>query len=98
LANTKTAKKQLLVTARNHARNQHYGSLLKTALKKARLAIAGGADAQAAAAAVNEAVRTLHRSATKGIIRRENASRRAGRIMRAYNAKYAQPATVQQAG
>jgi small subunit ribosomal protein S20 len=96
LANTKTAKKQLLITARNHARNQHYSTMLKTALKKAHLAI-GSADAQAAQQAVNTAVATLQRSATKGVIKRQNASRRVGRIMRAYNKRFNAPQAAEQA-
>jgi len=97
LANTKTAKKQLLITARNHERNQQYSTMLKTALKKARLAISG-ADAQSAQQAVNTAGATLQRSATKGVIKRQNASRRVGRIMRAYNKRFNPAAPTEQAG
>jgi len=39
VANTKTAKKQLLITKRNHERNVHFKTMLKNALKKARTAI-----------------------------------------------------------
>jgi small subunit ribosomal protein S20 len=96
LANTKTAKKQLLITARNHQRNQHYGTMLKTALKKARLAISS-TDAQAAQQAMNTAVATLQRSATKGIIKRQNANRRVSRIMRAYHKRFNLPTQSEQA-
>jgi small subunit ribosomal protein S20 len=87
--NTKTAKKQLLVSRRNRERNQHVLTTLKTALKKARAGIAEGKDATAAGAAVNLAVQVLHRTATKGVIKRQNASRRASRLMRAYNQCFA---------
>ena len=88
MANTSTAKKQLKNTARNHKRNQHYKSMLKSALKKARAAISTGEDTAAAQAAVNEAVSTLYRSASKGIIKRQNAWRRVGRMMRAYDKQF----------
>jgi small subunit ribosomal protein S20 len=83
--NTKTAKKQLRTSERNRVRNSHYKTHMKNALKHARAAIAAGEDAEAAKQTVNHAVRTLHRTATKGIIKRENASRRIGRLMHAYN-------------
>jgi small subunit ribosomal protein S20 len=97
LANTKTAKKQLLVTARNHKRNLNYKTRLKSAIKKARAALKAP-DATAAAGAVNEAVKTLYRSATKGIIKKQNASRRVGRLMKAYGKAFAPaaPATPPQ--
>lgn len=90
MANTKSAKKQILVSKRNQERNVQYKSALKTAIKKARLAISGG-DASAAQAQVNEAVGTLYKSVTKGIIKKQNASRRVGRLMRAFNKQFAAP-------
>lgn len=86
---TKTAKKQLLVSKRNHARNQRFKTIMKTAIKQARTAITAGEDREAARVAVSQAVRSLHRTASKGIIKRQNASRRASRLMRAYNAAFA---------
>jgi len=85
MANTKTAKKQILVTKRNHERNLAIKSRLKSTLKRARLAIAAAADATAATDALNLAVKTLYKSATKGIIKKQNASRRVGRLMLSYN-------------
>jgi small subunit ribosomal protein S20 len=88
VANTKTAKKQLLNTKRNHLRNQRYKTTLKNALKTARAAIVAGGDPGAAQEAVNSAVKTLYRSASKGVIKRQNASRRVSRIMLAYDRKF----------
>jgi small subunit ribosomal protein S20 len=81
MANTKTAKKQILISKRNHERNVAIKSRLKSTLKQARLAIAGGGDAAAATEALNKAVKTLYKSATKGIIKKQNASRRVSRLM-----------------
>lgn len=92
MPNTKTAKKQLQVTRRNQARNQHFKTVMKTAVKQAHSAIEAGEDPEAARVAVSQAVRSLHRTASKGIIKRQNASRRAGRLMRAYNVAFAQAA------
>ena len=85
LANTKTAKKQLRVSERNRERNLRYKTHMKNALKQARQLIVAGEDAEAARQSVNHAVRTLHRTATKGIIKRQNASRRISRLMHSYN-------------
>lgn len=92
MANTKTAKKQLQITKRNTARNQHFKTVMKTAVKQARSAIEAGEDPEVARVAVSQAVRVLHRTAGKGIIKRQNASRRASRLMRAYNVAFAQTA------
>ncbi len=88
MANTKSAKKQILINERNRQRNVRYKTQLKNALKKARLAIAGGGDAAAAQEAVNGAVRQLYISVGKGILKKQNASRRVGRIMVAYNKSF----------
>ena len=85
MPNTKTAKKQLRTSERNRVRNLGYKTKMKSALKQAREAIAEGKDAEAAKLSVNHAVRTLHKTATKGIIKRQNASRRIRRLMQAYN-------------
>ena len=94
MANTKTAKKQLLVTKRNHERNQHYKSIMKTAVKKARTAIEDGADRAEAKTALDQAVKTLHRTATRGIIKRKNASRRISRMMLAFNKQFSESAAA----
>lgn len=91
MANTKTAKKQLLITKRNHERNVHFKTMLKNALKKARTAITEGKEPEAAQAALSQAVKTLYRSSNKGVIKRQNASRRVSRIMLAYNKQFVKP-------
>ena len=88
MPNTKTAKKQLQVTKRNSERNQHYKSTLKSAVKKARTAIAAAENAEEAKQAMHAAVKTLYRSATKRIIKKQNAYRHVSRLMRSYNAAF----------
>ena len=88
MANTKTAKKQLLISERNRVRNQHYKSIMKTAVKKARVAIEAGENRDEAQAAVNQAVKVLHRTASRRIIKRQNASRHISRLMTAFNKQF----------
>lgn len=92
MPNTKTAKKQLLINERNRERNQHYKSLMKTTMKKARTVIDAGEDRNEAQAAINKAVKVLHRTASRGIIKRQNASRRISRLMTSFNKQFAKPA------
>ena len=94
MANTKSAKKQIQNTERNRLRNVQNRTVLKNALKRARAAItATTPDATAAQEAVNNAVKVLYRSVGKGVIKRQNASRRVSRMMKAYNKQFnaAQP-------
>ena len=96
MPNTKTAKKQLQVSKRNQARNQHNKTVLKNAMKRAHLAIEAGEAPDEAKLLVSQAVKALHRSATRRIIKRQNASRHASRLMLAYNRVFAKPAVAQE--
>ena len=64
---------------RRAARNQAARSAVRTYVKKAADAVAGGADE--AAAFVREAVRALDKAAQKGIVHRNAAARRKSRLM-----------------
>ncbi len=85
MANTKSAKKQILINARNQERNVRYRTMLKNALKGARSSLTDGSDSEAAQLKVNLAVKTLYKSVTRGILVKHNAKRRVGRLMKAYN-------------
>ncbi|HEX9746531.1 MAG TPA: 30S ribosomal protein S20 [bacterium] len=65
-------------------RNFSLRSKLKTTLKSARAAI--DTKSENALEKVAGACRELDRMATKGLIKKENASRRKSRLMKAYNA------------
>jgi small subunit ribosomal protein S20 len=91
VANTKSAKKQILINARNRERNVRYRTILKNALKGARTAITDGGDAAAAQEKVNLAVKTLYKSVTRGILVKHNAKRRVGRLMKAYHHTFIAP-------
>ena len=83
MAKISSAEKRHLQSTKREARNRVVLGNARTAVKKARLAIANR-DANAAET-VRMAERALDRAATKGVIHRNNASRRKGRLYRALN-------------
>jgi small subunit ribosomal protein S20 len=77
LANTKSAEKRIRSNERKRLRNQAYRSRAKTMVKKAELSIISGNPSEEA---VREAMRTLDKAASKGIIHKNNAARRKSRL------------------
>ncbi|MBX7099195.1 MAG: 30S ribosomal protein S20 [Myxococcaceae bacterium] len=86
MANTRSAQKRNRQMIKRRARNTTVRSAVKTALKKAREALAAG-DAGKAKEAVSAATRMLDRAASKGVLHARNASRRIGRLATALAAK-----------
>lgn len=86
MANTRSAQKRNRQMIKRRARNTTVRSAVKTALKKAREALAAG-DAGKAKEAVSAATRMLDRAASKGVLHARNASRRIGRLATALSAK-----------
>jgi small subunit ribosomal protein S20 len=85
LANSKSAKKRILVAERRRVRNRPFRSAARTLVKKAELAIASG-DQAVAQQAVLQATSTLDRVCAKGVIHPNNAARRKSRLMKKFNA------------
>lgn len=85
MANSKSAEKRIRVAERRRLRNRPFRSAARTYVKKAELAIASG-DKAAAQAAVHEAMSTLDRVQSKGVIHKNNAARRKSRLMKKFNA------------
>lgn len=83
MANLKASKKDILVNARNKARNQHFRSKIKTLIKKARIAIV--AKSEEREKIVREALRSIDKTVTKGIIKKQTAARKKSRLARALN-------------
>lgn len=80
---TASAKKQARAGVRRALRNRAVKSEVKTLVVKARRSLSEGANGKSEAAEVGlEAVRALDRAAAKGILHRNNAGRRKGRLMR----------------
>ncbi len=83
MANIKSAEKRNRQNKKRRELNRVWRGGSRTAVKKARLAIEGGAEDSAEALRV--AVRALDKAANKGIIHKNNASRRKSRLMLALN-------------
>ena len=79
LANIKSAKKRIRTSERQRVTNLAHRGRARTEVKKARAALASG-DVEQAEEAVRTASSYLDRAATKGVIHRNNASRRKGRL------------------
>jgi small subunit ribosomal protein S20 len=82
LANTRSAEKRNRQVQKRRARNVAVRTTVKTAVKKVREAVARG-DGEAAKKAFVEASSTLDRAASKGVLPKNTASRRIGRLAKA---------------
>jgi small subunit ribosomal protein S20 len=80
VANTSSAIKRIRSSARKRDRNILVRSSVRTAVKKANLALQS--DTPHAADAVKSALSALDRAATKGVIHRNNAARRKSRLVK----------------
>ena len=85
MANTKSAKKQILVNRRNRTRNFSYRTRMKNAIKRTKAAILDPEipDEQAKKA-VQDAQSVLYSTASRGVIHRNTASRRFSRLVLLY--------------
>ena len=79
MANTASAKKRIRSSAKRAERNRFFRSTTRTYVKKTRQLIAEG-HLEEAAAMFRKAESMLDKSARKGIIHANNASRRKGRL------------------
>ena len=84
MANIKSAKKRILVNATRAARNKSIRSGVKTAVKKVGAAVAAG-DKELAAAALQNAISTIDKAASKGVYHKNTASRKISRLTKAVN-------------
>ncbi len=84
MANIKSAKKRVLVNATKQARNKSANSALKTAIKKAVVAIeTGAADREAA---VKFAIKKIDQATAKGLLHKNNAARKKSALVTKLNA------------
>jgi small subunit ribosomal protein S20 len=79
VANHKQALKRHRQSVKANARNIHYKSTVRTAVKKAIAAIDGG-DPKVAETAFRAAESTITHVAAKGVIPRKRASRKVSRL------------------
>jgi small subunit ribosomal protein S20 len=76
-----SAEKRHRQNLKRHARNRLVKTRMRTAAKNA-LDVIAGTDAAAANAALREAARLLQKAASKGVIKRNSASRKIARLSR----------------
>jgi small subunit ribosomal protein S20 len=84
LANIKSAIKRNRQNEKRRIQNRIYRGSARTQVKEARTALVEG-DQEKAAAEVKEAICELDRTASKGIIHKNNAARRKSRLMKQLN-------------
>jgi len=83
MPNIKSAKKRVKITAVKTLRNKTYKSALRTSIKKADSAILTSAKDKAEVVA--NAIKTIDRAVSKGILHKNTAARRKSRLALSYN-------------
>ncbi|MCB9507108.1 MAG: 30S ribosomal protein S20 [Myxococcales bacterium] len=84
MANHKSAIKRIRQTLKRTLRNRFVRSTMRTYIRKVRDAAALG-DKQGAQAALLQAVRKIDKAASKGVIHKNQASRRVSRLTKLVN-------------
>ena len=84
MANIKSAKKRILVSAKRQARNKHVKSFTKTAVKKVSVAVDKG-DNAAAQAMLMQAISAIDKAASKGVYHKNTAARKKSRLTKMVN-------------
>lgn len=84
MANIKSAKKRIIVTATKTERNKAIRSQVKTAIKKVETSVTAG-DKEAATAALASATSVISKAETKGVYHKNNASRKVARLAKLVN-------------
>ena len=85
MANIKSAKKRILVNKTKADRNKSIKSAVKTSIKKVEAAVTAK-DKEAASAALQNAISTIDKAASKGVYHKNNAARKVSRLSKAVNA------------
>jgi len=88
LATHKSALKRIRQNAKNHERNVHIRSLIKSRVKKLREAIQAK-DTERAQSALSETVREINQARSKGVLQANTASRKISRLTHELNALHA---------
>ena len=84
MANTKAAKQDILVNARNRRRNVNVRSRMKTFVKKAEDAL-GAKDADQVKATLPHAISEIDRAISKGVLHASTGARKKSRLQRQAN-------------
>ena len=84
MANIKNEKKRVLVNQKKAERNKSIKSGVKTSIRKVEAAVAAK-DKEAAVAALQNAISTIDKAATKGVYHKNTAARKVSRLSKAVN-------------
>ena len=84
MANIKSAKKRVLVNKKKAEQNQMIKSAVKTEIKKVRAAVEAG-NKEEAAKALLAATSAIDKAESKGVIKKNTASRKVSRLTKAGN-------------
>ncbi len=84
MANHKSAEKRARQIKKRNARNSFIRSTMRTTIKKVRATAEAGKKDEATAA-LEEAVRTIDKAASKKVVHPKNASRKISRLTRLVN-------------
>ena len=84
MANIKSAKKRVLVNSKKALQNQMIKSAVKTEIKKVRAAVEAG-NKEEAAKALLAATSAIDKAESKGVIKKNTASRKVSRLALAVN-------------
>ena len=84
MPNIKSSSKRVLLSQKAAAKNKAAKSLMKTNIKKFDAAASGG-DKETVESAYKEAVKTVDRAATKGLIHKNKAARRKSALTKKLN-------------
>ena len=84
MANIKSAKKRVLTSKVRQERNKAVKSSVKTAIKKVEAAV-NAADKDAAAKELLNATSIIDKAAKKGVLHKNNASRKVARLAKMVN-------------
>jgi len=95
LANSKQAKKRILMNEKKRLRNKTVSSSIKTAFKKAIVAVLEDKNPGSATQLVKEAIRKADKAVSKGMLHKNTAARKKSRLMKKLNALQAQQQPVQ---
>ena len=85
MAHSKSAKKRVVIAERNRVRNQAIKSRIKTMIKKVLVAVEAK-EVETAKAALSIAYKELDKAVTKGVLKKNTASRKKSRLTAKVNA------------
>jgi small subunit ribosomal protein S20 len=84
VANHKSAIKRIRQNLKRNERNRYVRSTMRTYIRRVREAVAAG-DAGKAGEALGLAIKTIDKAASKGVIHKNQASRRISRLQKLVN-------------